>query len=142
MWLLKKDGNWHPIDASELVTANRVTPESFEGDLEHIASTGQVVIINFAGPNDGRGFSFAKRLKRFAPSLKLIASGKLTPDHARLCFQTGFDEVLLSDELVARQSASAWKSALENSVDRTYLEDKINSNLPSIWAERAQEINR
>jgi uncharacterized protein (DUF934 family) len=137
MWLLKKDGSWLPIDSSELITANRVTPESFDGDLEHIAQTGQSVIISFSGPHDGRGFSFAKRLKQFAPELKLIASGGLTPDHARLCFQTGFDEILLSEELVVRQSASAWQTAVEMSVDKTYVEGKVHSNIPSIWQERA-----
>ena len=137
MWLLKKDGSWLAVKETEIAALDRITPESFDNDLYHIAGNGGPIIIGFSGPHDGRGFSFAKRLKAYAPDLRLIAGGKLSPDHARLCFQSGFDEILLTDDLVVRQSASAWQSALEISVDRTYIHKKINSNIPSIWQERA-----
>jgi uncharacterized protein (DUF934 family) len=139
MWLFKSNASWLPVEAAELVTALRIKPEAFDSDYATIIKANRKTIIEFAGPHDGRGFSIARKLRSLSSGIKLIASGKLTPDHARLCFQTGFDEILLDDQLVKRQNAEAWKSSLDFSVTQNYVQQEVGSNNPSIWQARLQQ---
>jgi uncharacterized protein (DUF934 family) len=131
MWILHASGTLERIeDAPQTITLD---PEVADNDAVPVG-TNQPVAITFKSIADGRGFSLARRLREaHGPDLKLIATGHVLPDQARHAFQSGFDQVLISDKEMERFGRQAWDAALQNAVRSLYLGETSGGG---IWARR------
>ncbi|WP_019519624.1 DUF934 domain-containing protein [Faucicola boevrei] len=68
--------------------------------LSQIFTNISLIVIDFAGFRDGRGYSFAKQLQhdsRFSPNLTLRATGGLIADSLPLLQRVGFSEFVVDD---------------------------------------------
>ena len=74
-------------------------------EVEAIAATSDVLVLEFDAFRDGRGFSLASILRERGYAGRLIAAGKVLPDQARHLRRTGFDAV----ELNAGADLATWK---------------------------------
>ena len=138
MWVLKEQGARfeHRADSSD--SAAGLTVDAGEPclDEQSFANEGNCVTLNFPSSHDGRGFSFAKRVRRErGEGVRIIATGNLIPDQARMAFQCGFSEIHLSDELVSRHGETAWRAATMVAPDALYTK---SGKAPSIWDARHQ----
>ncbi len=138
MWVLKEQGARfeHRADSSD--SAAGLTVDAGEPclDEQSFANEGNCVTLNFPSSHDGRGFSFAKRVRRErGEGVRIIATGNLIPDQARMAFQCGFSEIHLSDELVSRHGETAWRAATTVAPDALYTK---SGKAPSIWDARHQ----
>ena len=52
--------------------------------------------------------------------VRIIATGNLLPDQARMAFQCGFSEIHLTDALVERHGELAWRTATTTAPDALY----------------------
>jgi uncharacterized protein (DUF934 family) len=131
MWILHASGTLERIeDAPQTITLD---PEVADNDAVP-AGTNQPVAITFKSFADGRGFSLARRLREAHGSdLKVVATGHVLPDQARHAFQSGFDQVLISDKEMERFGRQAWDAALQNAVGTLYLGETSGGG---IWARR------
>jgi uncharacterized protein (DUF934 family) len=65
-------------------------PSALKQDLDHIA----LIAVEFPGFRDGRGFSYAHRLrKEYGFMGELRAVGHLIPDQAQFLIRVGFDSI-------------------------------------------------
>ena len=101
MWVLKEQGSAfeHRADTGE---AGGLRVDGGEPCLDEqaFANEGNCVTLNFPSSHDGRGFSYARRVRRErGEGVRIIATGNLIPDQARMAFQCGFSEIHLSDDL-------------------------------------------
>jgi rhodanese-related sulfurtransferase/uncharacterized protein (DUF934 family) len=138
MWVLKEQGARfeHRADSSD--SAAGLTVDAGEPclDEQSFANEGNCVTLNFPSSHDGRGFSFAKRVRRErGEGVRIIATGNLIPDQARMAFQCGFSEIHLSDELVSRHGETAWRAATMVAPDALYTK---SGKAPSICDARHQ----
>lgn len=131
MWILHASGTLERIeDAPQTITLD---PEVADNDAVPVG-TNQPVAITFKSFADGRGFSLARRLREAHGSdLPIIATGHVLPDQARHAFQSGFDQVLISDKEMERFGRQAWDAALQNAVGTLYLGETSGGG---IWARR------
>lgn len=131
MWIFHASGTLERIDeAPAMITLD---PEAADNDAVP-AGTNQPVAITFKSFADGRGFSLARRLREAHGSgLTLIAIGHVLPDQARHAFQSGFDQILISDNEMERYGRQAWDAALQNAVGTLYLGE---TSADGIWARR------
>lgn len=137
MWILQNKGqSFAEAKASQLVTTKRV--DAGEPDLSLDGAA--VVEINFPSSADGRGFSLARRLRRLrGPQTKLVATGHLLPDQARMALQCGFDEIWLEDELVHRHGQAAWREAVTKAATDLYISNTADRLAASSgWDQRHQ----
>lgn len=84
-------------------------------DVERLAPLFEklaLIAIVFPAYTDGRGFSFARRLRRSGFRGRLRAVGPLIPDQGPYAFACGFDEIELPEASVARQTEAQWRAAL------------------------------
>lgn len=131
MWTLHASGTLERSDAAP--DAITLDPEAADNDAVPIG-TNQPVAIAFQSFADGRGFSLARRLREtHGPAVTLIATGHVLPDQARHAFQSGFDQVLISDKDMSRYGRQAWDAALQNAVGTLYLGEASGDG---IWARR------
>jgi uncharacterized protein (DUF934 family) len=80
-------------------------PASLAPDLDHIA----LIAIEFPGFRDGRGFSYAHRLRnQYGYTGALRAVGHLIPDQAQFLLRTGFDEI----EVKENAKLAEWQRGL------------------------------
>ena len=92
MWVLKEQGaafDHHEGPVSE--AGLRV--DGGEPGLQEQAFDGceDCLTFNFPSAADGRGFSYARRARRErGEGFRIIATGNLMPDQARMAFQCGF----------------------------------------------------
>lgn len=138
MWVLKEQGTRfeHLADSSEAAAGLRVDAGEPCLDEQAFANEGNCVTLNFPSSHDGRGFSFARRVRRErGESVRIIATGNLIPDQARMAFQCGFSEIHLSDDLVSRHGEDAWRAATKVAPDALYTK---SGKAPSIWDARHQ----
>ena len=138
MWVLRDKGaEFVQVDAAQLHATKRV--DAGEPDLS-LEGSG-VIEINFPSSADGRGFSLARRLRRLrGPETKLVATGHLLPDQARMALQCGFDEIWLEDALVSRHGQPAWRDAVRNSATDLYLSNTADRlATASGWDSRHQD---
>ena len=138
MWILRDKGHaFARVDASALIATKRI--DSGEPDLSD--GGGQTIEVKFDSSADGRGFSLARRLRRLnGPALRLVATGQLIPDQARMAFQCGFDEIWLDEDLVRRHGQKAWREAVSASVTDLYVgNDSDRLNLSPGWDQRHQD---
>ncbi len=137
MWVLRDKGTQFAqvADAAEGATRrlNAGEPDLNLGDAA-------IVEINFPSSADGRGFSLARRLRRLrGPETKLVATGHLLPDQARMALQCGFDEIWLSDELVHRHGQTAWRESVQNAATDLYISNTADRLAASSgWDQRHQ----
>ena len=69
-------------------------PAVLAPDLDHIA----LIAIEFPGFRDGRGFSYAHRLRRqYGFTGELRAVGHILPDQAQFLIRCGFDSIEVKD---------------------------------------------
>ena len=135
MWVLKEQGaafDHHEGPVSE--AGLRV--DGGEPGLQEQAFDGceDCLTFNFPSAADGRGFSYARRARRErGEGFRIIATGNLMPDQARMAFQCGFSEIHLDDELVSRHGEEAWRHATNVAPDQLYTK---SGKAPSIWDER------
>jgi len=81
------------------------TPSALAQDLDHIA----LIAIEFPGFRDGRGFSYAHRLRsQLGFTGELRAVGHLIPDQAQFLIRCGFDAV----EVKETARLSDWQRGL------------------------------
>ncbi|MBO6674862.1 MAG: DUF934 domain-containing protein [Rhizobiales bacterium] len=134
MWIFHANGTLAQIaDAPAAITLD---PEVADNDAVP-AGTNQPIAISFKSFADGRGFSLARRLREaHGPSVTLIATGHVLPDQARHAFQSGFDQILISDKEMERFGRQAWDAALQNAVGTLYLGEASGGG---IWARRHAE---
>lgn len=131
MWIFHASGTLERIE--DVPVTITLDPEAADNDAVP-AGTNQPVAINFKSFADGRGFSLARRLrKKHGAGLTLIAIGHVLPDQARHAFQSGFDQILISDNEFARYGRQAWDAALQNAVGTLYLGEASGDG---IWARR------
>ncbi|KQT65898.1 MULTISPECIES: DUF934 domain-containing protein [unclassified Aureimonas] len=73
----------------------------------------ELISIAFPSFSDGRGLSLAKRIRRKGFTGTLRAAGPLIADQFAEALACGFDEVLLPDQMAARQPLPQWMVAKE-----------------------------
>ncbi|MGB0353870.1 MAG: DUF934 domain-containing protein, partial [Paracoccaceae bacterium] len=66
------------------------------------------ICIPFGSFSDGRGFTWAKRLRMAGFSGRLRAAGHVIADQYAMARRAGFDEVEISPDLARRQPQEAW----------------------------------
>ncbi len=130
MWILHDKGqSFLEAKAGQIVPTKRV--DAGEPDLS-LDGAG-VLEINFPSSTDGRGFSLARRLRRLrGPQTKLVATGHLLPDQARMALQCGFDEIWLEDALVHRHGQTAWREAIAKAARDLYISNTAD-RLAASW---------
>ncbi|MEM1285933.1 MAG: DUF934 domain-containing protein [Pseudomonadota bacterium] len=130
-WVLEKSGELKP--GSSLPDSLNLDPDTHgPGDVP--LGINQPVLITFNSFANGRGFSLARQLReRHGPSLRIVAQGHLLPDQARHAFQSGFDEILISDNALKAYGAHAWDTALQTAVGALYLGEVSGGG---IWSRR------
>lgn len=137
MWILQDKGqSFAEAKADQIVATKRV--DAGEPDLSLDGAA--VVEINFPSSADGRGFSLARRLRRLrGPQTKLVATGHLLPDQARMALQCGFDEIWLEDQLVHRHGQAAWREAVAKAATDLYISNTSDRLAASSgWDQRHQ----
>ena len=138
MWILRDKGALF-TQAKENHLAQTKRVDAGEPDLS--LADGGVVEIHFPSSADGRGFSLARRLRRLKGSdVKLVATGHLLPDQARMAMQCGFDEIWLEDDLVRRHGQTTWREAIRNAVTDLYITNTADRLAKSGgWDQRHQD---
>lgn len=76
-----------------------------------LAQGGDLIAIAFPAFSDGRGFSLARALREAGYRGRLRAVGELIPDQFAFALDSGFDEIEISDERLARQPLAQWLAA-------------------------------
>ena len=71
----------------------------------------RAIRIPFPKPDDGRGFSLARRLRDLGYRGTLRAQGAVVSDQFRYALECGFDEVEIDDDRAARQPQDHWRAA-------------------------------
>lgn len=99
-------------------------------EVEAIAATTDVLVLEFDAFRDGRGFSLASVLRERGYAGRLIAAGKVLPDQARHLRRIGFDAV----ELNPGADLATWKR-MDEAFDAAY-QPAIDPAL-TIWQRRA-----
>ncbi|HEX8471441.1 MAG TPA: phosphoadenylyl-sulfate reductase, partial [Brevundimonas sp.] len=99
-------------------------------EVEGVAATSDVLVLEFDAFRDGRGFSLASILRERGYTGRLIAAGKVLPDQARHLRRTGFDAV----ELNPGADLATWKR-MDMAFDAAY-QPAIDPTL-TIWQRRA-----
>ena len=95
-----------------------VYPDASLDGLKKRLSSLKLITIIFPTFSDGRGFSIGRWLRHMGYKGHMRASGHLISDQFRFLVECGFDDVEISEEVVARQPEQDW---LENlSTDGTY----------------------
>jgi uncharacterized protein (DUF934 family) len=94
------------LDAHQgaLDLANTDDPEVLRPVLDGL----RLIRIAFPSFADGRGFTIARRLRMMGFTGRLRAAGHVLADQYAMARRVGFDEVEISAELAARQTADQW----------------------------------
>ncbi len=121
MSILVNDSGFQPDDWSgsyatvEDLSAQRgaVAALALEPDADLEALTGRLgdiamISVNFPGFADGRGFTLARLLRLRGFGGRLRATGHVISDQYAMARRAGFDEVVISAELAARQPEEDW----------------------------------
>ncbi len=131
--LLKADGTVDEIEAKAVAMFASLEGETDPATLSVSDIDADILLIEFTGAADGRGFSLAKAvLGKMAYQGKLYAAGCINPDQLSMALQTGFDGVLVPAERWADYGAEVWKAALSPIVKLSYASTR-SQGLQSIW---------
>ena len=126
MPLLDANGLREGVAAAELLP-NTTTLEAVRprfGD--------ELIAIGFPTFSDGRGFSLARALREAGYRGRLRAVGELIPDQFAFALDSGFDEIEISDERLARQPLAQWLAAA-SAISVSY---QPNGRITDIFAQR------
>jgi uncharacterized protein (DUF934 family) len=82
-------------------------PAAFDAALQ-TPQGHSAICIPFGSFSDGRGFTWAKRLRMAGFSGRLRAAGHVIADQYAMARRAGFDEVEISPDLARRQPQEAW----------------------------------
>lgn len=88
----------------EVALANDANAEAVLSRLPALTA----ISIEFPGFTDGRGFTLARSLRLLGFAGRLRASGHILPDQYAMARRSGFDEVVISDDLAQRAPESDW----------------------------------
>jgi uncharacterized protein (DUF934 family) len=87
----------------------RIGAATSAADLAQVAARAAMVVIEFPGTRDGRGFSLARRLReRHGFRGEIRAAGQILPDNYGLMTRCGFSTVLLPEGA----DLAPWRAAL------------------------------
>ncbi len=100
-----------PVGAPDAPDADAVAlpPDADPEALRARLDTLRLIVVEFPGFADGRGFTIARRLRLMGYAGRLRARGHVIADQYTMARRVGFDEVEISAELAARQPAQDWR---------------------------------
>jgi uncharacterized protein (DUF934 family) len=78
-------------------------------DLMPLLKRVSIVEIHFEALRDGRGFSFARLLRRGGFQGEIRASGNVSRDRLDYLYRSGFDSVRLQDPITAEDAQTAYQ---------------------------------
>lgn len=133
--LLNKDGKVSQPDAVAVSLLLRINGEADPANAETVNHHADVVVVEFNGVADGRGFSLIKALRDSGFKGKVYAGGFINPDQLSLVFQTGFDGALVCGESWRDYGEESWLSALTPVVNLSYTITESGQHR-SIWQQR------
>jgi len=107
MSVIVRDDGFH-ADDYQGGTVVEVASDLAPGDLPDVAGAG-LVIVTFPAFSDGRGFTLARHLRAAGYRGRLRARGHIIADQYAMARRVGFDEIEISDDLAARQTADQWQ---------------------------------
>lgn len=87
-----------------VLLASDAQPEVLQDRLDGL----DLVVVEFPGVADGRGFTIAARLRVMGYTGRLRARGHVIADQYAMARRSGFDEVEISDDLAKRQPEDQW----------------------------------
>lgn len=99
------------LDATGLIDGPPAEPAPNTSTVADLLGQDDLIAIAFPVFTDGRGFSLATALREAGYRGRLRASGELIPDQFAFALDSGFDEVEISDERLARQPLEQWLAA-------------------------------
>lgn len=82
--------------------------ESLDDLMPHLTGL-SIVEIHFEALRDGRGFSFARLLRRAGFHGEIRASGDVSRDRLDYLYRSGFDSVLLQGPMTADEAKTAYQ---------------------------------
>ena len=107
MSVIVRDDGFHAEDfsgAGLVEIASDTRPEALPD-----VSGAALVCVAFPAFSDGRGFTLARHLRAAGYRGRLRAKGHVIADQYAMARRAGFDEVEISDDLAARQTADQWR---------------------------------
>lgn len=105
--ILVTDQGFTPEAARPAEMVELSNPAAFDAALR-TPQGHSAICIAFGSFADGRGFTWAKRLRMAGFSGRLRAAGHVISDQYAMARRVGFDEVEISPELARRQPQEAW----------------------------------
>ena len=106
MSVIVRDDGFHAED----YTGNKLVEIASDTKPEGLpdVSDADLVTVAFPAFSDGRGFTLARHLRAAGYKGRLRAKGHVIADQYAMARRSGFDEVEISDDLAARQTADQW----------------------------------
>lgn len=105
--ILVTDHGFTPEAARPAEMVELSDPAGFDAALQ-TPQRHSAICIPFGSFSDGRGFTWAKRLRMAGFSGRLRAAGHVIADQYAMARRAGFDEVEISPDLARRQPQEAW----------------------------------
>lgn len=105
--ILVTDHGFAPEAARPAEMVELSDPAAFDAALQ-TPQGHSAICIPFGSFSDGRGFTWAKRLRMAGFSGRLRAAGHVIADQYAMARRAGFDEVEISPDLARRQPQEAW----------------------------------
>ena len=105
--ILVTDQGFTPEAARPAEMVELSDPAAFDAALQ-TPQGHSAICIPFGSFSDGRGFTWAKRLRMAGFSGRLRAAGHVIADQYAMARRAGFDEVEISPDLARRQPQEAW----------------------------------
>ena len=107
MSVIVRDDGFH-ADDYQGIAAIEIASDLAPADLPDVGGAG-LVVVAFPAFSDGRGFTLARHLRARGYTGRLRARGHVIADQYAMVRRVGFDEVEISDDLAARQTADQWQ---------------------------------
>ena len=107
MTVIVRDVGFHAEDYAgnaALDIAQDTAPDALPGAFDGV----DLIRVAFPAFSDGRGFTLARHLRARGYTGRLRAKGHVIADQYTMARRAGFDEVEISDDLAARQTADQW----------------------------------
>lgn len=106
MSVIVRDDGFHAED----YTGDRIVEIASDTRPEALPDVTGAELVRVAFPafSDGRGFTLARHLRAAGYKGRLRAAGHVIADQYAMARRSGFDEVEISDDLAARQTAEQW----------------------------------
>ena len=105
--ILVTDHGFTPEAARPAEMVELSDPAAFDAALQ-TPQGHSAICIPFGSFSDGRGFTWAKRLRMAGFSGRLRAAGHVIADQYAMARRAGFDAVEINPDLARRQPQGAW----------------------------------